>query len=96
MPASRSPEGSRARGLAALQGLDPAGPGSRSCDRLRPPWGSRPLPIPVTLRRRPVSRRPPSSGVPAHARPRSRCRGVTVCAILDPAFANTENVTSGD
>jgi len=33
------------RGVAALQGIDPVGPGNHSEDWLQPPWGLQPLPI---------------------------------------------------
>jgi hypothetical protein len=84
-----SPEEDASPGLAALQGLDPAEPGSRSRDRLRPPWGLRPHPLPLA----------PSgaSGLPAvsFARAsrkhdsRSRRRGVTLCAVARPALATS-------
>jgi hypothetical protein len=95
-PLSAPPEDGPVRGFAALQGLDPAEPGSRSRDRLRPPWGFRPLPLPLAPSR--------ASGLPAvsFARAvrvnttRSRCRGVTLCAVLGTAFAGTFDLTSGD
>jgi hypothetical protein len=95
-PLSPPPEDGVAPGLAALQGFDPAEPGSRSCDRLRPPWGFRPPPIPL-----PPSR---ASGFPAvsfaravrASTTRNGCRGVTFCAVSGSAFAGTFDLTSGD
>jgi hypothetical protein len=45
-PTTAASEDASAAGFAALQGVNPTEPGSHSEDRLQPPWGLQPLPIP--------------------------------------------------